>query len=213
MSLLCSLAGLAALYAGAVQMQPSVTAIAKLDNDFLGLKVIVSGQVVDLRESNGHLFLKLKDDSGGMVSVPVFSRIRSQLGGPVELLDVVQVTGVVKEYNGELEVLPGKAGDIVVVRSPCAAISTLSEENLGALVKVRGVVVEREIVGRGNLVLAMREDGCQLRVFVPASVARNGFPELHVGYTVKVSGWLQLYREKLELKLGNASHICVLEAA
>jgi len=214
MSLLCSIAGLAALYVGAVQVRPSVTAISKLDNDFLGLKVIVSGQVVDLRESNGHMFLKLKDDSGGLISVPIFSSIRSQLSGSIELLDVVQATGVVKEYNGELEVLPEKASDIVVVHSPCVAISALSEDDLGELVKVRGVIVEREIVGKGNLILTLREDGDWLPVFVSASMARNSnFPEVHVGYTVQITGWLQLYDNELELRLKDASSIKVVEAA
>jgi len=214
MSLLCSIAGLAAIYVGAAQVRPSVTAISKLDNDFLGLKVIVSGQVVDLRESNGHLFLTLKDDSGGLISVPIFSSIRSQIPESIELLDVVQATGVVKEYNGELEVLPEQAGDIVVVRSPCATISALSEDNLGALVKVCGVIAEREIVGKGNLILTLREDGDELPVFVSASMARNSnFPEVHVGYTVQATGWLQLYENELELQLKGASSIEVVEAA
>ena len=214
MSLLCSLAGIAALYVGAVQVRPSVTAISKLDNDFLGLKVVISGQVVDLRQSNGHMFLKLKDESGGLISVPIFSSIRSQLSEYVELLDTLQVTGVVKEYNGELEVLPEKASDIVIVHSPCASVSAITEDNLGEMVKVRGVVAEREIVGRGNLILTLREDGGELSVFVPASMAGNSnFPEVHVGYTVQAAGWLQLYDNELELRLKDTSSIEVVEAA
>ena len=214
MSLLCSLAGIAALYVGAVQVRPSVTAISKLDNDFLGLKVVISGQVVDLRQSTGHMFLKLKDESGGLISVPVFSGICSQLPSRIELLDIVQVTGVVKEYNDELEVLPEEASDIVVVHSPCVSVSTINEDNLGELIKVRGVVAEREIVGAGNLILTLREDGGELPVFVPASMARNSnFPEVHVGYTVQTTGWLQLYDNELELRLKNTSSIEVVEAA
>lgn len=214
MSLLCSLAGLAALYVGAVQVRPSVTAISRLDNDFLGLKVIISGRVVDLRQSNGHMFLTLKDESGGLISVPIFSGIRSQLSSSIELLDIVQVTGVVKEYNGELEVLPETASDIVIVHSPCASVSGISEDNLGELVKVRGVVAEREIVGRGNIILTLHEDGGELPVFVPASMAGNSnFPEVHVGYTVQTTGWLQLYDNELELRLKDASSIEVIEAA
>lgn len=214
LSLLCSLAGIAALYVGAVQVRPSVTAISKLDNDFLGLKVIISGQVVDLRQSNGHVFLMLKDESGGLISVPIFSGIRSQLSSSIELLDIVQATGVVKEYNGELEVLPEAASDIVIVHSPCVSVSGIGEDSLGELVKVRGVVAEREIVGRGNIILTLQEDGGELPVFVPASMAGNSnFPEVHVGYTVQATGWLQLYDNELELRLKDASSIEVVEAA
>jgi hypothetical protein len=49
LGLLCSLGGLAAIYAGAVYVRPSVTPIAKIGNEFIGLKVIISSQVVDLR--------------------------------------------------------------------------------------------------------------------------------------------------------------------
>ena len=211
--MLCSLTGLAAIYVAAANARPAVTAISSLNNDFIGTKVMVSGRLVDLYEHiDGHLFLKLRDDSGGVISVPVFSRVRSQLEEPMELLDFVQVTGVVTEYKGELEVIPDKASDLRIVHAPATRISSLSEEQLGELVKVEAVVAKREIVGSGSLILTLNEDGYQLPVFVPASVVRNGFPEVHVGQTVRIDGWLQLYNDQLELQLRNAGHIRVIEA-
>jgi len=213
LSLLCSLTGLAALYVAAANARPAVTAIAGLNNDFIGAKVMISGRLVDLYEHiDGHLFLKLRDDSGGVISVPVFSRVRSQLEEPVELLDFVQVTGEVKEYNGELEVIPDKASDLRIIHAPAARISSLSEEQLGELVKVEAVVAKREIVGSGSLILTLNEDGYQLPVFVPASVVKNGFPEVHGGHTVRIAGWLQLYNDQMEIQIKNASHIRVIEA-
>jgi DNA/RNA endonuclease YhcR with UshA esterase domain len=214
LGLLCSLAGLAAIYAGAVYVRPSVTPIAKIDNEFLGLKVIISGQVVDLRESNGHLFLKLQDNSGGVISVPIFSSTRSQLGDSIELLDEVQVTGEVGLYRGELQVVPEEAGDVIIVHSPCMGVVSIGADLLGEPIRVIGVVEKREIVGRGNIILTLAEDGGQLAVFVPASVARSEqFPEVHVGYTVQASGWLQMYENELELRITRASNIKVIEAA
>jgi hypothetical protein len=53
-----------------------------------------------------------------------------------------------------------------------------------------------------------------LAVFVPSSVARSSeFPEVHVGYIVQASGWLQLYENELELRITGASNIKVIEAA
>jgi len=214
LSLLCSLTGLAALYVAAVSSRPTVTAIASLNDDFIGTKVMISGRLVDLREHiDGHLFMKLKDDSGGVISVPVFASVRSQLKEPIELLDVVQVTGLVKEYRDELEVIPDKASDLRIVHAPATRISSLSEERIGELVKVEGVVAERAIVGKGSLILTLRDDGSQLPVFVPASVVKDGFPEVHVGYTVRVDGWLQLYNDNMELQLKDASNIRIIEAA
>ena len=214
LSLLCSLTGLAAIYATAMQTRPMMTPIASLDNNFVGLKVTISGQVVNSYEhQDGHLFLKLRDDSEGVVSVPLFARLRAELGESIELLDVVQVTGEVELYRGELEVIPERASDVRVVHTAPVKLSSLSRENAGTIVKVQATVVEREVVGSGNVILTLREDGAQLPVFIPAWVAENGLPELRVGNVVRVDGWLQLYRDELELKLKEASHLRVIEAA
>ncbi len=212
--MLCSLTGLAALYIAAANTRPAVTAIASLNDDFIGTKVMISGRLIDLYEHiDGHLFMKLKDDSSGVISVPVFASVRSQLNEPIELLDVVQVTGLVKEYQDELEVIPDKASDLRIVHVPATRISSLTENQIGELVKVEGVVAERAIVGKGSLILTLRDDGGQLPVFVPASVVKDGFPEVHVGYTVRVDGWLQLYNDDMELQLNDASNIRIIEAA
>lgn len=214
LSLICSLTGVAAIYAAAMQTHPMMTPIASLDNDFVGLKVAISGQVVDSYEHrDGHLFLKLRDDSEGVVSVPVFARLRAELGEPIELLDMVQVTGEVELYRGELEVVPERASDVRVVHTAPVKLSSLSRENAGTPVKVQAAIVEREIVGSGSMILTLREDGAQLPVFIPTWVAEDGLPEFHVGNVVRVDGWLQLYRGELELKLKEVSHLRVIEAA
>jgi DNA/RNA endonuclease YhcR with UshA esterase domain len=214
LSLMCSLAGLAAVYAAALSARPKVTSIAALDNSFVGLKVMISGEVIDLREhSDGHLFLKLRDQSEGVVSVPIFSRVRSELGESVELLDVVEVRGEVVLYRGKLEVIPNGAGDIRVIHTAPLRISSLSKDNVGVPVKVQGAITEREIVGNGNLVLTLQDNGAKLPVFIPRWIVDDGIPEVHVGDLVRVDGWLQLYNGELELKITSASNIHPVEAA
>ena len=94
LGIICSLTGLAAIYAGALSTRPLITPIASLDNGFIGLKVSISGQVIDLhKHQEGHIFLKLRDDSGGVINVPIFSRLQAELGESIELLDVMEVTG------------------------------------------------------------------------------------------------------------------------
>jgi DNA/RNA endonuclease YhcR with UshA esterase domain len=214
LSLLCSLTGLAALYLSAANTHPAVTAIAKLNEDFAGTKVTISGHAIDLyNHPDGHLFLTLKDNSGGTISVPVFASVRSQMTEPVELLDDIQVTGLVKEYQNELEVVPDRASDVRIVHAAATRISNLGENQIGELVKVEGVVSDRAIVGSGSMILTLSDDGCQLPVYIPASVIKTGFPEVHVGYTVVVDGWLQLYNDGMELQLKDACNIRVIEAA
>lgn len=209
----CSLIGLIAIYASAATARPRITSISSLDNSFVGLRVAISGRVMDCREhKEGHLFLKLQDHSG-IVSVPIFSRTRAQMEESIEMLDVVEVTGEVALYQDELEVIPEGAADIKVVHTAPVALVSLTEENAGDAVKVQGTIVEREIVGNGNVILRLREDGGELPVFIPSWVVEEGLPEMHVGDTVRVDGWVQLYNGELELKLASASQIRVVEAA
>lgn len=214
LSLICSLVGLVAIYASAATARPKITPIASLNESFIGLRVSVSGQVVECHDhEEGHLFLKLKDKSGGLVNVPIFSRTRSQLEESIELLDIVEITGEVALYQGKLEVIPVGAKDVKVVHTAPAKLSEISKENAGAPAKVQGVISKREIVGGGNLVLTLENDGSRLQVFIPSWIAEDGLPEVHVGDTVRVNGWIQLYNGEIELKLTSASHLHLVEDA
>ncbi|MGC8816381.1 MAG: OB-fold nucleic acid binding domain-containing protein [Candidatus Hadarchaeum sp.] len=214
LSLICSLVGLAAIYAAAISNRPRITPIASLNESFIGLRVSVSGQVIDYREHEaGHLFLKVKDKSGSLVNVPIFSRTRAQLEDLIELLDNVEITGEVALYQGEFEVIPEEAEDIKVVHTAPVALSEITEANAGSPAKVQGVISKREIVGSGNLVLTLQDDGNLIQVFIPSWIVEDGLPEVHVGDTVRVDGWVQLYNGKVELKLTSASHLHVIEDA
>lgn len=214
LSLICSLVGLIAIYAVAISARPKITPIASLNENFIGLRISVSGQVIDYRDhEEGHLFLKLKDKSGGLVNVPIFSRTRAQLEESIEILDIVEITGEVALYQGELEVIPASVRDIKVVHTAPAKLSEIGKENAGNPVKVVGVISKREIVGSGSLLLTLEDDGSRLRVFVPSWIVEDGLPEIHVGDTVRVDGWIQLYNGEVEIKLTSASHLHLIEAA
>jgi len=214
LSLVCSLVGLVAIYAVAAAARPKITPIASLNDSFLGLRVSISGQVMDYREhEEGHLFLKLQDSSGRVVNVPLFSLVRAQIDESIELLDVVEVTGEVAIYQGEFEVIPGGAKDVKVVHTAPVALTTITKENAGTAVKVQGTITAREIVGGGNIILTLQENGGKLPVFIPSWIVEDGLPEMHVGDTLRVDGWVQLYKGELELKLTSASHLHVVEDA
>ncbi|MEM2192788.1 MAG: OB-fold nucleic acid binding domain-containing protein, partial [Candidatus Hadarchaeales archaeon] len=116
LSLLCSLMGIAMVYVAEASARPRVTQISAIDNTFVGTEAAVSGKVIDIRESrDGHLFLKIQDDSGGVISVPIFSKTRSELGEAIELLDIVEVRGEITVYNGELEILARSAKNIKII--------------------------------------------------------------------------------------------------
>ncbi|MEW6222109.1 MAG: OB-fold nucleic acid binding domain-containing protein [Candidatus Hadarchaeota archaeon] len=206
-SLACSIAGLAAIYAAAAAARPQLTSIASIDNNFIGLNVVISGQVMELKESrDNHLFVKLRDSSGGVASVPIFSRTRAELE-TIELLDVLEVRGEVTIYRNELEVVPAESSDVKVIHTAPLSISGITKENAGSPVKVQGTVAEREIVGSGSVIFTLRENGSKLPVYVSSWIVDDGIPEIHVGGTLRASGWLQLYKGELELKVAGASDL------
>ncbi|MFN4133122.1 MAG: OB-fold nucleic acid binding domain-containing protein, partial [Candidatus Hadarchaeales archaeon] len=214
LSLLCSVAGIAIVYAAGVTTRPRLTPISAIDNTFLGTEVTVSGCVVDLRESrDGHLFLKIQDSSGDIITTPIFSKTRSDLGETIDLLDILEVRGKVTIYNGELEILPSGARSIKVVHTAPASPSQLGVENVGKPAKVHGTISRKDVVGSGNLLLTLQENGAKLPLYIPRSIAQNGIPEIHTGDHIIASGWLQLYENDLELKITSSSGIRLLEAA
>ncbi|MEM3402042.1 MAG: OB-fold nucleic acid binding domain-containing protein [Candidatus Hadarchaeales archaeon] len=214
LSLLCSLVGITMVYVAEASARPRVTQISAIDNTFVGTEVAISGKVVDIRESrDGHLFLKIQDDSGGIISVPIFSKTRSELGEAIELLDIVEVRGEITVYNGELEILPKSTKNIKIVHTAPVSPSQLGRENAGGPAKVFGGISKKEVVGKGNLLLTIQENGAKLPVYIPRSIAQNGIPEIHTGDFIIASGWLQVYENELELKVTSSLGIRLIEAA
>lgn len=213
MSLLCSLTGIALLYLGAVQTRPSLTPISRINTDFIGLKTKISGRVIDLHgHSEGHVFLKVKDNSGGVISVPVFSGVNSKLNEKIELLDTIQIEGRIENYRGELEIIPEGAESIQVVRSPPLNISKIDTTKLGEIVKTQGVIISKNTLSNGSLLLGLRKENDELTVFIPQdAVEWGGFTELFKGVKIRVSGLVQSYEGELELKVDDPHNLDVLE--
>lgn len=203
---------MALIYAGAVRMKPALTPISEIDKDFVGLKTEVSGRVIEAREhSQGHLFLKVKDESGGVIHIPIFSSIKSKLGEKIDLLDRVQVSGRIESYQGTLELIPEGTKDIKIIHTPPQEISKVDREDLGKRVKVRGFVGKNTSVGAGSLLINLQNEGRSFPIFIPQNVAKTGnFPEIQEGQTIQVSGRVQLYEGELEIKVSNSHNIDVV---
>lgn len=214
LSLISSLTGILLLYVGATQMKGEITPISQLDKDFVGLKTRISGRVISIREhSESHLFLKVKDSSGGVISVPIFAGVRNNLDEKIELLDNIEITGRVEKYEGELELLPEGAESIRHFHSSPIEIGNIDKSKIGSTVKVRGNIAEEESVGEGSLIIQLCQENNNLTVFIPNYThGDGGFPSLEVGDTVKMAGNVQLYEGELELKVDRPYNIEIIGA-
>ena len=95
-----------------------ITQISAINKAFLNKTVKIEGIIAHLAKTKkGHIFITVKDDSGA-ISVLLFSTIVKQLKErgmdptAIEVNDKIKVKGVVREYEGRLEVIPRTAEDV-----------------------------------------------------------------------------------------------------
>ncbi|MEM0359361.1 MAG: hypothetical protein QXG22_05095 [Candidatus Hadarchaeales archaeon] len=199
--LICAVMGLLLIYLGFRLSEPERLEVSSLTKERLGSTVLLSGRVMDLSEHpDGHLFLKVGEENL-TVSVPLFAGVRKGMEKRIELLDWVEVRGKVKEWKGELEVVPSKPGDIRIKREAPRRVGEIGKEEVGKLVKVEGRVKEVTKVGENFLLLTLEEDGEELSIFLPFSIG------VKVGERIVAAGRVQLYRGKLEVVVKRNTHL------
>lgn len=101
--LLLSIIGLISIYFAVNNITPIELKIESIEESMNGRMVKINGRIDDIRESkSGNFYWTVSD--GSNITVPIlddkFKKIDVKSG------DDVEVTGLVSEYNGELEVMP-----------------------------------------------------------------------------------------------------------
>jgi len=197
--LLSAVLGLVMIYAGVRLSEPERVETRNLTSGMVGSQVLLSGRVMDLYEHpDGHLFLQVGEENR-TVSVPLFSSLRR--GMRVEMLDWVEVRGRVKEWKGELEVVPGRPEDVRVRREPPRRVGEIGEGEVGRLVKVEGEVRRVTRMGENCTLLTLAEGENVLKLFL-------AFPaRVEAGARVTAAGRVQLYRGELEVVVKRSSHL------
>jgi DNA/RNA endonuclease YhcR with UshA esterase domain len=197
--LLSAVLGLVMIYAGVRLSEPERVETQNLTSGMVGSQVLLSGRVMDLYEHpDGHLFLQVGEENR-TVSVPLFSSLRR--GMRVEMLDWVEVRGRVKEWKGELEVVPGRPEDVRVRREPPRRVGERGEGEVGRLVKVEGEVRRVTRMRENCTLLTLAEGENVLKLFL-------AFPaRVEAGARVTAAGRVQLYRGELEVVVKRSSHL------
>lgn len=213
LSVVSAVTGILLLYIGAIHMKPGLTPISKIDKDFVGLETEMSGKIIDLyKHPGGHIFLKVKDNSGGVISVPIFSETRSKLDEEVSLLDRIQVKGTVKKYEGDLELIPSEAKQIKIIHTPPLEISKIDEDKLGEIVKIEGFVERERCLSDNKLSLEIRNREEKIKALVSDYVSNlDKFDNISKGSKVRIAGKIQPEKDKLLIKINRKEQLTVLE--
>jgi len=114
-----SLLGLLLIYIAARNIQPVLTPISEITTDYVGRAVTTSGYIAyKSSHPNGHIFLTIKDDEYS-IQVPLFSNYVKTMEIDKNFLKTgayVEVTGLVDEYKGNLQIVPRDPDDIKIYR-------------------------------------------------------------------------------------------------
>lgn len=116
-----SLLGLVLIYLAAINISPTRTEISEISAESVGKSVTVSGKITYASlHPAGHLFLTISDGANS-IQVPLFAGFISQLNDAgVSTQDLkkgveIEITGLVGEYRGELQVVPRKTDDVKIL--------------------------------------------------------------------------------------------------
>lgn len=115
-SAITSLAGLLGIYILSYGNEIQSVRISEIGSDDIGSFVKVDGFVSSSRnDERGHIFLTISDGES-KIQVPIFSDLASYLETrrfPVG--SKVSISGVVGEYRGDMQIVPKKPEDIILV--------------------------------------------------------------------------------------------------
>lgn len=115
---LCSLTGLILIYFSAKNSKPFEIELSEINPELIGRAVSTKGKIVHKKiHPSGHLFLTL-EEKGSKLQVPIFSGLMSRMNEngiseeDFSLGRILEVSGVVDEYQGQLQIIPRKVEDI-----------------------------------------------------------------------------------------------------
>jgi DNA/RNA endonuclease YhcR with UshA esterase domain len=121
LSLVCSIAGLVLIYVSSLYIEPTKLRISDINSELVGRFVATSGKITTKRSSDaGHIFLTVSDNKSS-IQVPLFASFMNTLKEnemPENNLRIgieVYVSGLVEEYQGQLQIIPRKITDFKIL--------------------------------------------------------------------------------------------------
>ncbi|MBN1246069.1 MAG: hypothetical protein JXC32_00335 [Anaerolineae bacterium] len=178
-------------------------ALSQIRPEDVGQRVLVAGQVVMLEGLPGGVKGTL-DDGTAQITLLLWDDVYQALTSPSSL-DVgaeVTVTGKVQLYEEALEVIPEDAGDVTIgvaaPPAPWAELGTLTAQDAGRVVRVRGVLEQPEGFSAG-VKAGIRDGTGAITVLFWSNVYEALVPEPQAGLQAEVVGVVNVYNGELEL--------------
>jgi DNA/RNA endonuclease YhcR with UshA esterase domain len=181
--------------------------IGAIDSDWVGERVSLSGHVVKVGNfSKGFTFV-LEDGTGRIVLLTwdqVYDTVPEQDG--LHHGALVQVTGTIGTYEGQLQIVPAVGRDVSVLVQPDSQseerqTGSISITDLGVWTTIEGKVVSLKPFSSG-LRMYVDDGSGELQVLLWQNVldrVRGGAHALAAGARARVSGHIAEYQGALEI--------------
>lgn len=122
-SLASSIIGLILIYVAIINIEPTKISINDITSELIGRTVSTTGYITyKTKHTAGHLFLTISDKNS-KIQVPLFSSFVDDLNeagitaDDFKIGDKLAVTGLVQEFNNQLQIQPRKLIDVKILVS------------------------------------------------------------------------------------------------
>ncbi|MCC7165830.1 MAG: exodeoxyribonuclease VII large subunit [Anaerolineae bacterium] len=184
---------------------PVVVEIGSLTENDVEKRVIVTGKIARASKFSQGMRYTL-DDSTGTILLILWTNVLETVDARAQMLPgaTVRVTGAVKVFDKQLEVIPDFGGEVEllapapVVIAPVRPIDSITTDDLDATIQVEGIVTELTPFSAGKYATVTDASGT-IRVTVFDNVLDDIETQLNVGAAVTVEGKVNVFRGNLEI--------------
>jgi DNA/RNA endonuclease YhcR with UshA esterase domain len=181
--------------------------IGQLGSEWIGERVSLSGRVVEPGSIPRGFTFVLEDSTGSIVLLAwdqVYDAIADR--DSLHYGSLVQVTGTVGTYEGQLQIVPATGSDVSILAQPDSQserrqTGSISPSDLGIWATIEGQIISLKPFSSGMRVYV--DDGSgELQVLLWQNVldrVRGGAQALVAGGRVRVSGHIAEYQSALEI--------------
>ncbi|MFP4393993.1 MAG: hypothetical protein ACLFTI_01910 [Anaerolineales bacterium] len=178
-------------------------AVGKLSEADEGARVQIAGRVVAMGGFSGGM-KAVVDDGTAQIILLLWDSVYGELSDPTAL-DIgaeIIASGEIHLYEGELELVPNRPADVEIVQAapeiPWVSIAELTENDVGRVVRLRGVLGEPDGFSAG-VKIPLNDGTGAITVLLWSNIAVEVTPAPAAGLPVEVMGTVESYQGELEL--------------
>ncbi|AZN40388.1 single stranded DNA-binding domain-containing protein [Paenibacillus albus] len=185
----------------------SYSSVASITKENVGDTITIKGAIQSQSKSKDgkHTFLTVADEASNTITVPIFAD--KHISNEFKTNEEYLFTGLVDEYNNELEVIPQKPEDIAPVQKQV----DVSEDTVGQTKTIKASVLTKYEHPDGHTFMNVLVQDSKQELEIPIFKNLNfDDSKITINALIEVSGVVTVYNDKLEIVPKNVTDIKVI---